>query len=189
MRNNIQENPVLRITVFGGSKPLPGQPAYHDALRLGQALGSRGYTVLTGGYMGTMEAVSRGAAESGGHVIGVTCDEIESWRPRKHNAWVQEEMRLATLRDRLNTLIDHCDAAIALPGGIGTLAEIVAMWSLLQVNVSTPRPLILIGTGWQRTFDSLFRELGTYITENDRRWIHFASDVDQAFIKLEAMLS
>ena len=81
MRNEIQQRPANRITVFGGSKPRPSQPAYQEALLLGQLLGSQGYTVLTGGYIGTMEAVSRGAAESGGHVIGVTCDEIERWRP------------------------------------------------------------------------------------------------------------
>ena len=50
--------------------------AYAEALALGELLAQRGHTVLTGGYMGTMEAVSDGAAAAGGHVIGVTCDEI-----------------------------------------------------------------------------------------------------------------
>jgi len=189
MRNNNQQHPTRRVTVFGGSKPQPGQPAYQEALRLGQALGSHGYTVLTGGYIGTMEAVSRGAAETGGHVIGVTCSEIESWRPVKPNAWVQEEMRFDTLRERLYALIDHCDAALALPGGIGTLAEIVAMWSLLQINASAPRPLILIGIGWETTLQSFYQALGTYIAEKDRHWIHFSPHVDQAFTKLQEMLS
>ena len=108
-----------RITVFGGSQPRPGDPAYQEALRLGQLLGQAGYAVLTGGYIGTMEAVSRGASENGGHVIGVTCDEIESWRPVKPNPWVQEELRFPTLRQRLYALIDECHAALALPGGIG----------------------------------------------------------------------
>ena len=55
-----------RITVFGGSQPKPGDEDYQQALRLGALLGSAGFTVLTGGYVGTMEAVSRGAAENGG---------------------------------------------------------------------------------------------------------------------------
>ena len=110
----------IRITVFGGSQPKPGEPAYEDALRLGSLIGQAGYTVLTGGYIGTMEAVSRGAAEAGGHVIGVTCDEIEAWRPVKPNPWVTEEMRFPTLHQRLFALIDNCDAALALPGGVGT---------------------------------------------------------------------
>ncbi len=139
MRNNQKS---LRVTVFGGSHPKPGDPAYEQALILGKLLGSAGYTVLTGGYMGTMEAVSRGAAESGGHVIGVTCDEIESWRPVEPNPWVMDQIRYPTLRKRLYALIEECDAAIALPGGIGTLAEIATMWSQMQVFATSPRPLI-----------------------------------------------
>ncbi len=189
MRNNTQQSPAHRVTVFGGSKPQPGQPAYQEALLLGQLLGRQGYTVLTGGYIGTMEAVSRGAAESGGHVIGVTCDEIESWRPVIPNNWVQEEMRYPTLRERLNALIDHCDAALALPGGIGTLAEIVNMWALLQINASAPRPLILIGSGWETTIQCFYQALGTYVAEKDRHWVRFASNVNESCIILQKMLS
>ena len=114
----------MNITVFGGSQPKPGEPAYLEAMRLGALLGKTGHTVLTGGYIGTMEAVSRGAAESGGHVVGVTCEEIESWRAVLANPWVQEEWHYETLRERLDALIDHCQAALALPGGVGTLVEI-----------------------------------------------------------------
>ncbi len=189
MRSAIHRIPPQRITVFGGSKPKPNQPAYRDALLLGQLLGSHQYTVLTGGYIGTMEAVSMGAAQSGGHVIGVTCDEIESWRPVNPNTWVQEELRYPTLRERLNALIDLCDAALALPGGIGTLAEIVSMWSLLQTNISPPRPLILIGAGWEITFQILYQELGIYIAEKDRKWVNFASNVQDSFIMLQQLLA
>ena len=80
-----------RISVFGGSNPKPGSEAYQDAYELGTLLGQAGLTVLTGGYMGTMEATSRGANEAGGHVIGVTCDEIETFRPVGPNPWITEE--------------------------------------------------------------------------------------------------
>ena len=73
----------MRVTVFGGSQPGEDSPAYSQAIELGRLLASRGHTVLTGGYIGSMEAVSRGAAEAGGHVVGVTCEEIEAWRPVK----------------------------------------------------------------------------------------------------------
>ncbi len=70
----------MNITVFGGAQPKEGTPAYEEARELGALLAQRGHAVLTGGYMGTMEAVSRGACEAGGHVIGVTCIDIEEWR-------------------------------------------------------------------------------------------------------------
>ncbi|MBS1250241.1 MAG: Cytokinin riboside 5'-monophosphate phosphoribohydrolase [Chloroflexi bacterium] len=174
----------LQVTVFGGSKPQAGEPAYEQAQKLGRLLASSGYTVLTGGYIGTMEAVSRGAAEAGGHVIGVTCDEIEAWRPVKPNRWVDEEMRYPTLRERLYALIDSCDAAMALPGGIGTLAEVAVAWSQLQTHASEPRPLILIGEGWENIFATFYENLGEYVADPDRRWLQFAPDIDDAVAQL-----
>jgi uncharacterized protein (TIGR00730 family) len=178
----------LRVTVFGGSKTKPGEPEYQDAYGLGVLLGKAGYTVLTGGYIGTMEAVSRGVAESGGHVIGVTCDEIETWRPVAPNPWVMQENRFSTLHMRLNSLIQDCDAAIALPGGIGTLAEIAVMWSQLQTGASLPKPLILVGLGWEATMQAFYLALGTYVSENDRDWLRFVPDVETASRELQAAL-
>lgn len=140
--------------------------------------------MLTGGYIGTMEAVSRGAAECGGHVIGVTCDEIEAWRQVGPNAWVQEELRYPTLRQRLFALIDECDAAIALPGGLGTLAEISIMWNHLRTASIAPRPLILVGAGWQETFEQFYQSFGEYVPEGQRKWLTFTADVDGAFQQL-----
>ena len=72
----------MNITVFGGAQPKEGSEAYEEARELGKLLAERGHAVLTGGYMGTMEAVSRGAHEVGGHVIGVTCIDYRrmAWR-------------------------------------------------------------------------------------------------------------
>lgn len=171
----------MRIAVFGGSSPIPGTQAYDNAYRLGNLIGKAGYTVLTGGYIGTMEAVSRGAAEAGGHVIGVTCDQIEVWRPVAPNAWVQEELRYATLRERLFALIDNCDAALVLPGGIGTLAELAIMWSQLQTRAISPRRLILIGPGWQNVINQFLSEFTQYLPASHRKLVTFAPDVESAF--------
>src|SRR5512141_3350136 len=105
----------MNVTVFGGAQPKEGSAAYEEARELGALIAGRGHTVLTGGYMGTMEAVSRGAAEAGGHVIGVTCAEIERWRPIGANRWVKEELRKETLMERIHALIHESDAALALP--------------------------------------------------------------------------
>jgi uncharacterized protein (TIGR00730 family) len=179
----------MRVTVFGGSKPMPGESAYQDALRLGKLLGHEGYTVLTGGYMGTMEAVSRGAAEAGGHVIGVTCDEIEAWRPVAPNHWIMEEMRYPTLRQRLHALIEYCQAAIALPGGIGTLAEIAVMWSQMQTGVIKRCPLVLVGLGWKEMFQTFYVSLGDYVAVTDRQLVSLVVDIDAAFDSLQVQIS
>ncbi|MCX6080428.1 MAG: hypothetical protein NTW32_12925 [Chloroflexi bacterium] len=101
----------MNVTVFGGSQPRPGSVAYVEAYALGQLLAIAGHTVLSGGYIGTMEAVSRGANEAGGHVIGVTCLEIERWRGSGANAWVKEERKFETWhpdRDRTHVESDDC---------------------------------------------------------------------------------
>ncbi len=175
----------MNIAVFGGSAPKPDSPAYEEALRLGRLLAERGHTVLTGGYIGTMEAVSRGAAEAGGHVIGVTCAEIERWRPVSANAWVKEEWRKETLLERLQAIIYGCDAALALPGGPGTLTEIALTWNLMIIGVLPPRPLILIGDGWRAVFDQAFTSLSDYFPATQRDYLAFAPDVRSAVKMLE----
>ena len=176
----------MRVTVFGGSQPKEDSTAYAEARELGRLLASRGHTVLTGGYIGVMEAVSRGAQEAGGHVIGVTCEDIEAWRPIKANAWVMEEIRKKTLVERLHTLIHESDAAIALPGGPGTLTEISLMWNLMIVESLHRRPLILIGDGWQSVFDQFFQGLDAYVPAHQREILRFAKDGQTAVEMLES---
>jgi uncharacterized protein (TIGR00730 family) len=175
----------MRVSVFGGSQPKEGDAAYSEAMELGRLLAERGHTVLTGGYIGTMEAVSRGAREAGGHVIGVTCEDIEAWRPTRANAWVVEELRKKTLMDRLHTLIHESDAALALPGGPGTLTEISLTWNLMIVESLHRRPLILIGDGWQSVFGQFIQRFDDYIPARQREILNFAQDVQIAVKMLE----
>jgi uncharacterized protein (TIGR00730 family) len=170
----------MNITVFCSSASIAGDPAYTQAMRLGKLIAVAGHTVLTGGYIGSMEAVSRGAAEAGGRVIGVTCDEIESWRPVRSNPWVQEERRFATIRQRLFALIESCDAALALPGGIGTLAEVSVMWSHMQTGAIQTRPLVLIGQGWQETMRTFWRVFDQHVPVRHRALLVFAEGVEEA---------
>ena len=178
----------MKVSVFGGSQPKADSPAYVAARELGVSLARRGHTVLTGGYIGTMEAVSRGAADAGGHVIGVTCAEIENWRAVGVNAWVAEEWKRDSLMERLQTLIQECDAALALPGGPGTLTEICLYWNLMIIAAMPPRPLILIGEGWQTVFDQVFKTFDVYISPVQREFVQFAPDGASAVKLLEAGL-
>ena len=175
----------MKVSVFGGSQPKEGDSAYAEAYALGKMLAEAGHTVMTGGYIGTMEAVSRGAFEAGGHVIGVTCEEIEAWRPVRPNDWVKEEWRRDTLLERLQVLVEECDAGIALPGGPGTLTEIALMWNLMTVESSHRRPLVLVGNGWQSVFDQFYSQLDVYIAEKQRALVQFAEDVSTAVELIE----
>jgi uncharacterized protein (TIGR00730 family) len=175
----------MKVTIFGGATPQNNGTSYEDAFRLGQCLAQAGHTVLTGGYIGTMEAASRGAAEAGGHVIGVTCEEVETWRKVKPNAWVLEEWRFPSLHERLLALIDGCDAAIALPGGVGTLLEIAMMWNRMVIDAIPHQPLILVGEGWREIMTAFYTAQGGFVSESARQLIFYAKDVDEAFIFLQ----
>ena len=171
----------MRTTVFGGSHAIEGSQAYAEAMHLGGALAHLGHTVLTGGYIGTMEAVSRGASEAGGHVIGVTCVEIERWHEKRSvNRWVKEEWKKETLLERLEALVKSCDVAIALPGGPGTLAENALTWNLMIIEAIPEKPLILIGEGWQAVVAEFWRRLGDYTPESQRRYVRFAPNAAAA---------
>lgn len=175
------------ITVFGGSSPKPGEAAYQDAYQLGRDLGENGFTVLTGGYIGTMEAVSRGVVEAGGHTIGVTCAEIERWRPVGPNSYVVEERRFEHLQDRLTELIEVCDAAIALPGGIGTLTEIMLMWTLMSIEAIAQKPLLLVGTGWQETIQYFYTSQRSYFPKRQMELITFLDNIDDVVHGLRSL--
>jgi uncharacterized protein (TIGR00730 family) len=175
----------LRVTVFGGSQPKAGETSYQEAYELGKILAEAGHTVLTGGYIGTMEAVSRGAYEAGGHVIGVTCDDIEAWRKVKANPWVKEERRFPTLEGRLTELVRGCDAAIALPGGPGTLTEVALTWNLMIVDAMPRKPLILVGTGWESVMETFFDSFEAYIPQSQCELLQFAPTVPSAMMLLK----
>ncbi|MEN8097860.1 MAG: LOG family protein [Chloroflexota bacterium] len=171
------------ISVFGSNRPVPGDKDYQDAHDLGAFLAQAGYAVATGGYMGSMEAVSQGAASAGGHVIGVTCDEIESWRNAKPNPYLTEEIRYHTLWERLVHVVTHNNGIIALPGGIGTLTEVMLAWSQLQIDVLAPRPFILLGDFWQRAMNAMVNP--AYISADHISFLKHAKSPEAAVALLQ----
>jgi uncharacterized protein (TIGR00730 family) len=146
------------ISVFGSSAPRPGSADYEAARRVGRLLAEAGFTVQTGAYSGVMAGASQGANEAGGHVIGITSAQIEQFRPIPPNPWVIEEIKYKTLQERQAHVVIHCDGAVVMPGGIGTLAELSMMWSLVQVGEVSPRPIVTVGGLWQRTLAAFFDE-------------------------------
>lgn len=166
------------ISVFGSSTPQPDSEPYREAYQLGSLLAEAGFTVATGGYGGTMAAISRGAAEAGGWVIGVTSSHMEQWRPTPPNEWVAEEVRLASQRERLLHLVMNNDGMIALPGGIGTLSEVALAWSLMQTGEMPERPLMLLGPLWRETIHIYSQT--DYIRPRDMDLLYLATSPETA---------
>src|SRR3981081_1843110 len=170
------------VTVFGGSRVEPDSDEYVAAHQLGRALAERGFSVVTGGYNGVMEAVSRGAKEAGGHVIGVTVDVIARNFERLPNAFIDQEVRTAALLERIDKLVELGDAYVVLPGGGGTLAELGIVWNLALLGALQDKPLIVVGRGWERVLRTMIDELHT--VETDLGLLQFARDVDEVITLL-----
>lgn len=163
------------ISVFGSSQVPTGSPAYEEARLLGRLLAQEGLTVCSGGYGGTMEAVSRGAKEAGGTAIGVTTIWFAHM---KANAWVDQEVRTATVAERLQTLIEMGQGYLAMQGGIGTLTEISMVWSMLQTQSIPTRPFVLLSNPWQQLLR--FCTDALIIQPSDFGYLQLASTPTQA---------
>src|SRR5438132_13066549 len=116
------------VTIFGGSKCSESDLEYSQAQRVGQLLAEAGFTICTGGYLGVMEAASRGAHERGGRVIGITMNQFKG----EPNRYLTEQVPTAHFYERLQLLITRSVGFIALSGGMGTLTEISLVWNKLQ---------------------------------------------------------
>jgi uncharacterized protein (TIGR00730 family) len=168
------------IAVFGSGSAPPDHPVLAQAERLGRLLAEAGFTLICGGYGGTMEAASRGARQAGGQAIGVTLD---LFTPRlAPNRWLSEEQRVSDFFPRLERLTS-ADGFVVLQGSVGTLTEAMLTWTLLQTGQITPRPFLFVGDNWRQLFDAFRAE--TLMTERDFALARVVGNVDDVLAVLK----
>ena len=132
------------VTIFGGSRCDETSAEYAEARKVGAMLADANFTICTGGYLGVMEAASRGARERGGRVLGIVMNQFKA----EPNRFLTDKVASNHFYDRLQKLIDRSVGFIALRGGMGTVTEISLVWNKLQTGVIEPRPLVLLGDCW-----------------------------------------
>jgi uncharacterized protein (TIGR00730 family) len=130
------------VTVFGSARTRPGDPDYQRAEALGRALATAGYTVITGGGPGDMEAVSKGAFEAGGQTVGV-CIELPF--EEKANRYLRQAISFRYFFVRKVMFVKYSAAFVILPGGFGTLDELFECLTLVQTHKVPSSPVILAG--------------------------------------------
>ena len=172
------------VTIFGSARTKPGTTYYELARRMGEACAKLGFTVMTGGGPGIMEAGNRGAYEAGGRSIGVN---IELPFEQHVNPYVQKSFTMRYFFTRKTVLIKYSYAFIVLPGGAGTLDEMFETMTLIQTGKLRNFPIILMGKDyWQPLVDFVDRmaEEGT-ISPEDPNIIFFTDDVEEAVAHLQ----
>lgn len=151
------------VAVFGASQIVKGSVAWDEAALCGSLLAERGFTVVTGGYGGAMEAASMGASKGRGSVVGVTAPSVFPGRVGA-NPHVARERPAASLTERIHDMLAITAAAIALPGSIGTFTELMVAWNLAFVsrfNGSRRSPVVAVGPTWQLLVATVGAELDT----------------------------
>ena len=162
------------ITVFGGAKCKEDSPEYIEARTLGGRLAEAGFTICTGGYLGIMEAASRGAREKGGRVLGIVMNQFK----KEPNRFLTDKVATDHFYDRLQNLITRSVGFVAMRGGMGTVTEISLVWNKLTTGVIGKRPLVLVGDCWKPVVEAWKANL--VVSETDLSFLDFAPDAETA---------
>lgn len=128
------------VSIFGSARTTPGDPLYEDAQALGRLLAEAGYSVITGGGPGVMEAANKGAKEAGGVSIGL---HIELPLEQSANKFLTKRVDFKYFFVRKVMFIKYACAYIVMPGGFGTLDEFFEALVLTQTNRIKPFPIIV----------------------------------------------
>jgi hypothetical protein len=147
-----------RVTIFGSARAQPGTFVYDEVKRVAAALAEMGCDIITGGGPGLMQAANEGAATANApernRSVGIRVDLPFE---QDVNPFVEQAFEHKTFFTRLHHFVLASDAFVVVPGGIGTVLELLMIWQLLQVRHVHDTPLILVGqmwadlVGWART--------------------------------------
>lgn len=172
----------LTATFFGSVRTQPEDHYYQEAVDLAGRLAGIGYTVITGGSAGIMEAGNKGAHDAGGASVGLN---IRLSDHQAYNGYLTDEFTFDHFFVRKVMLAFASEVYIYFPGGFGTLDEFTEILTLVQTKKIKPVPIVLYGKGYWTPIVDLFRThlLGKYktIDESDLDLFVVVDTVDEAF--------
>lgn len=186
-----QRSDYFRVSIFGSSRVKAGDKIYEDVRFLAKELAEKGCDIVTGGGPGLMEAANLGAKD--GNIRGVVKSfglPIELPIGETKNPYLDRETLHRSFFSRLHHFVFLSSAFVAMPGGIGTLLEIITIWQLLQVKKLKDRPLILVGSIWKGLFHWMEEEMlkNNYLSEEDLKLPILVEDVKEVLPIIEKSL-
>lgn len=144
------------VTVFGSARFTADHPFYGLARKIGSQLGELGFTVMTGGGPGLMEAANRGARDVGARSVGCNITLPQEQQP---NPYLDHWLTVRYFFIRKLMLIKYSYGFIVMPGGFGTLDELFESLELLQNKKILSFPLVLIGKEYWLPLATFFKEM------------------------------
>ena len=172
------------ITMFGSARFGEGHPYYALARELARRISGLGFTIMTGGGPGLMEAANRGAMESGG--LSVACN-IELPHEQAPNPYLDLFVTCHHFFVRKVLLFKYSYGFVAMPGGLGTLDELTEALTLIQTKKIKNFPVVLIGVDYWRPFLALLQEMAREgaVAPEDLELVAVTDDLDAAVKHIE----
>jgi uncharacterized protein (TIGR00730 family) len=141
------------VSIFGSARTLPGHPYYSLAEQISRALSDAGFTVITGGGPGLMEAANKGACAGKSSSIGLN---IQLPHEQRANQYQDISLNFRHFYTRKVMFVKYASAYVVLPGGFGTLDELSEILTLIQTRKTLPIPILLVGSKfWKGLVDWL----------------------------------
>jgi len=172
------------VTVFGSARFKEDHPFYEQARAIGGCLAKMGFTVMTGGGPGIMEAANRGAKEAGG--ISVGCNIILPMEQHP-NPYLDKWVNFDYFFVRKVLLTKYSYAFVVMPGGLGTMDEFFEALTLIQTHKVKKFPVVLFGKEYHKHLIAHFEymaQAGT-IHPDDLKLFLFTDSIDEAIAHLE----
>jgi len=173
------------VTVFGSARIHRDDPHYELTRKMGAAIARLGFTVITGGGPGIMEAANRGAKEVGGRSVGCTI-ELPSEQPT--NVYLDRCVRLHYFFVRKTLLVKYSYAFVVMPGGAGTLDELFEALTLIQTAKIKNFPIVIMGTNYWKEllhFIATMAQRGM-IADADLKLIYATDSIDEAIAHIRS---
>jgi uncharacterized protein (TIGR00730 family) len=148
------------VTVYGSARFKEGHRYYELARNMAKVLAENGFTVMTGGGPGVMEAANRGAKEGGGVSLG--CNIVLPFE-QKLNPYVDTKVEFEFFFTRKVILRKNSVAYVLMPGGFGTMDEIFEVFTLIQTGKLPARPVVCMGKDYWKHVGTFLRETMLYV--------------------------
>jgi uncharacterized protein (TIGR00730 family) len=172
------------ITIFGSARFSESHPYYAIAREMGRRVSAMGFTVMTGGGPGLMEAANRGAQEQGGLSVGCNIELAHEQAP---NGYLDRWVTCHHFFVRKVLLFKYSYSFIVMPGGLGTLDELTEALTLIQNGKIKSFPVVLIGTKYWQPFVALLQEMVREgaVAPADLNLLMLTDDLDDAVEHIE----
>lgn len=174
------------VAVFGSARTEEGSEYYENARKMGAGLAALGFTVMTGGGPGIMEAANRGAYENGGYSVGCNIELPEEQFP---NPYMHKRFLCRYFFVRKVLMFKYSSAFVIMPGGIGTSDEFFEALTLIETRKILDFPIVLFGKEYWAPLMPLFQKMlaEQMIDERDMKYVLFTDSQEEALAHIRSI--